>query len=206
MKNQYSQSKKNAAELIESARAEYLKKLTDTSAYRELKTFLEKFENNAGMKPFDFLTLDESGYLICRESIHLEAILCTDDLGNPDRTLAESVLNSINECLHYSHETGNHWEVSQCFGEPCIVNYLPERGHYAVYSTELKLKVNRIESEEHGLMLVERAIREHGIFPWIVSCDRSGVCYSLPIPKNIVDASEAELTAMIESIESERNE
>jgi hypothetical protein len=148
--------------------------------------------------------------LVCSLSLTLDDVLCQDDIGHPDNQVAKAVFESINESIYAAPEAGTkgptkYWVVEQCFGEPCIVNASPERNCYAVYSDELKLKINRIESEQHGLMLVEQAMRKHGYFPSIVSCDRDGYCYSLSIPKNILDASDDELQAMIDKAEGNDN-
>lgn len=196
----YSQAKKSATDLVESARAVYLKKLVRSKAFKTLKAELNDFENKAGET--ECLNLDECGFLVSRHEIKLDESLSSDDKGNPDTDLIRAVLNAANESLHYGREAGKNWYAEICFGEPCIVNASPERDCYAVYSNELKLKIDRIDSELYGLMLVEQAMRKHGIFVDVVSCDRYGTCYRLTIPKNVVEATDSELAAMIDAIEN----
>ena len=64
--------------------------------------------------------------------------------------------------------------VSICLGDAIIFNEHPERGHYAIYSRELGLKVSEVSSLEEGLDIIEQAMNKHGYFPAIVSCDRYG--------------------------------
>lgn len=202
----YATTKHDAHAAIELARSKYLEKILLSDAFKALKAELSAFENGAGAKPFDDLSTDEEG-LVCRLSLTLDSVLCQDEEGNGDVLLAEEVLQAANESLHYTQDCYSRgydqWTAEQCFGEPAIVNENPERNCYAVFCRELDLAIDRIKSEEHGLMLVEQAMRKHGVFPWVVSCDRNGSCFSLSIPKEIINASDADLAAMIEKAESE---
>lgn len=199
----YATAKHDAHAQVEIARNKLIERLIASSEFSALKTSLADFQDNAGQKPYDDLSTDQEGSLVCRMSIYLDKSLCHDEEGNEDTLLATAILERANESLRYTELDCSQWSVEECFGEPAIVNENPERNCYAVYCRELDLAIDRIKSEEHGLLLVEEAIRKHGVSPWVVSCDRNGSCFSLSIPKEIINASDADLAAMIEKAESE---
>jgi len=203
----YSQAKKQATLSVESARAKLVAKLKKSAAFKKLEKELSDFSENAGTGKYDNLSLNESGDLVCSHAVTLPDSLCHDDSGAPDSCLAESVLEAANDgTLYLYQEPGTRgtdsWIAESCFGEPCIVNASPERGCYAVYSRELKLEIMRVESETHGILLAERAMRAAGCFPWLVTCDRYGSCYPLEVPAEIRGMSDAALSKAIDLIEN----
>ena len=183
------------------------KALMQTDEFKALKAEVIAFEECL-TKP-DYV-LGEDGSLLSRQRLYLDRSLCTDEDGNPDVELAEELLRECSENLYFHQDDYSQgyfeWVMEQSHGEPCIVNYPPDRNHYAVYCRDLGLEVNSIKSEEHGLMLVEQAVRSHGYFPDIGSVDQCGFFTHIAIPAEIAKATDAELDAMISKVENEDSE
>lgn len=191
-----------AAIMVTGAMPERIAALKQTDEFKSLQAEVKAFEE-CETKP-DYL-LDESGSLISRQRIFLDRSLCTDEEGNPDVELAAEMLEECSDVLYFHQDDYSQgffeWVMEQSHGEPCLVTYPNERNSYSVFCRDLDLKVNRIQSEEHGLALVEQAIRKNGYFPDVGSTDQCGFFSHLTIPKRFVDATDAELSAMIEEME-----
>jgi hypothetical protein len=200
----YSEAKKNAAASIESARAEYLEKLLKSEAFQSLKKKIEAFENDPDK--YGSLHLTEDGSLASTKTLNLDRELCTDEDGNGDVLLASDLLEEIsNDGAIFFHQDDYssgyfEWSATINFGDPATVNASPYRGQYAVYCSDLGLKVDRINSEEHGLALVEKAMRKHGYFPDVVFADYHGNVHRLTIPEEIRNASDSELEVILERL------
>lgn len=180
------------------ARIEYLKTLP---AYKTLKSRLLEWEANA---PGPYY-MDGYGEMVSRMDTELSSIFNEDEDGNTDHDIAEQLLRDIFEGFVSLENVGGYWYASQSMGEPCTVTYPPERNCYAVYSTELGLKVNSIKSEEHGLLIVEKAQRLKGYFSSVVSVDSSGECHTLDMSAISV-LSDQELDNRLAIIEDENFE
>lgn len=198
------EAKQGAAKLVADAISLRVAELKETREYKALETELDSFESFSHKNIF--YTIDEGGFLVSRIGVQLPDTLCCDEAGDDDEELAKAVLESCLEFPHYELENGTsgarHWIAEQCHGEPCIISYPSERGCYAVYSPDLGLKINKIESERHGLMLVERAVRAKGYFPDVGSVDYGGEFHHLSIPDDIKNATDEELAKMIDAEES----
>lgn len=113
--------------------------------------------------------------------------------------MEDSVLNWSQD--QYSRGI-TEWRVSYCLGEPTTIDPNPERNCFAVYSSELGLKISRIESLEHGLALIEQAMRKAGMFGDIVRVDRYGQVLEF-LSTDLGNKSDAELAELIEQFETQ---
>lgn len=198
-------ARKKAAKLVADSLESRITALKATDEFKQLKAQIKRFQDNGG----DNYHLDESGDLVSSERIYLDRSLCADEDGNPDTELAAELLAECSDTLYFHQDDYSQgyfeWVMEMCHGEPCIVTYPPERHCYAVYCRDLGLKVNRIESEEHGIMLAEQAMRSRGYFPNLVNVDQCSFATHLHIPLHIQNASDSELAKMISKIESQDN-
>lgn len=142
----------------------------------------------------DYFYLDECGLLMSSRSIDLPEILHKED--------TEVVERLIGDYFSTIEVRGDNALVTECYGEPVIFNASPERNHYAIYSNELKLRIDSVVDERHGFLIIERAFRQHGIYANIISTSRYGVANTLSMPQDIVGLSDEDLAAEIEKIEN----
>ena len=200
----YAKTKNDAKNKLEKAREKYLSKLKKSKAYKKAQKLVEDFENSQDDLRNNY-SLDESGLLVCQKELELDDSLTHDDSGEPDQELTREVCDSLSEVIRVYPNPyhKNTITMENCFGDACIFNASPERGHYAIYSRELKLKIDKVENETHGFLLIEQAMRKNGVFPYLVSCDRYGNCFPLTMPKEITSMTDAQLVEGINQIETE---
>lgn len=145
----------------------------------------------------DGIQFDDSGAL--ESFIDLEI----DGLEEEDSSVIESLLVTLTEGMGYFEKLDSgEWRLSQCLGEPVIYNESPERDCYAIYNSELDLKVDAVKSEAHGYALIEQAMRKVGVFENIVSTDYYGDPTLLSIPDTIRDLDDKGLQALIDKEEN----
>jgi len=161
---------------LENAIETRLKTLKKTKAFKLLKKQVDAFLD----EPYDLgaLYMDAYGSLNSMHGLDLEPF-CDEET-----EVIEAILEELTQdCGCFNHELGWSgewmWSIHQCLGEPVIYNDSPERNHYAIYSTELDLRIDSVLDEEHGFLIIERAMRKCGVFENIVSTDRDGQIISL---------------------------
>ena len=181
----------SAAEL----RAQELKSTKD---YKDLEKEIMAFQEDPYGK--GGLQFDECGFL--------EAIIEPDlgDIADEEDEVIAAVLEAIMDVtgfFYLSHYV-NGWVLGECLGEPVIFNESPERGQYAIYSAELGLKIDKVIDEEHGFLIIEQAMRNHGVFEASVSTDYCGNPTLLSQPFNAM--TDAELMGKLDDKEAENDE
>jgi hypothetical protein len=175
MKSELKDARCVAASIVQTALEKRVAELIQTDAFKELKAELEKFEDNGNP---DNLRVDGDN-LISSYRFFVPAELSED--GNSE--LIEELLKECSDTLYFqqdSYSSGyREWVAEITYGEPVIFNEHPERNCYAIYSQELGLKIeaSKIIDEEHGYLLIENAMHEHGCFPDIVSTDSCGFAF-----------------------------
>jgi hypothetical protein len=202
------EARNQAATLIQSALDKRIEYLKTTDAFKALQTDLQNFEENGNP---DSLWID-GDYLYSGIRIYLDRELCTDEDGNPDPELAEEILTECSDVPYYEQDDYSQgyfeWKASQCLGSAVMFNDSPERNCYAIYCSDLDLKLNRKDytDEEHGFLLIEKAMRDSGYFPSVVSVDHCGLAVYLTTPREIARMSDADLTAALAAKTAEREE
>ena len=200
--NGVKEAKQLAATIVQDAVDIRINELKQTKAYQDLKEQLDAFENDLYHRDNMFY-FDESGYL--NVSIELDL----SELEERDIEVLEGLLDSIGDLFYFHQDQYSQgywqWTASQCLGETTIFNESPNRGHYAIYSDELGLKINSVLNEDHGFALIEQAMRKHGVYDSIVSTDYHGCFVSfLSVPENIRELSDDALSKLIDDIENEK--
>lgn len=183
-------------EVIE-ARLEAIK---NTPKYAWLKSYLENFEDS----PNDMLVV-EDGYLFALTDIDMSEVLGIKTVTPIDWAFAAEVLQSCTDGLGFVPLVDSRyfeWQVSFDLGQPVIFNPEPEPNECAIYANELNLKVDRVISERHGFLLIERAMRKAGVYPWLVGTDSDGVAFKLEMPSDISAMPDNVLSAAIDEVES----
>lgn len=189
------EAKTKAQALVQDAIQMRVDELKDSPSMQKIIKQCDEFMDN----PYnDNLYFDECAMLCSMTSIDL------GDLANEDKDVIEQLLESITDNYggHFV-ETDNEWAFHQCLGDATIINVRPERNCYAIYSSELGLAAHEITSEDHGLAIVEQAMRKAGIFGDIVSTDYYGSPTLLSVPEYIRNASDEYLKGFIEGCEVE---
>lgn len=147
----------------------------------------------------DSYYMDEEGMLCSFIDINL-GDLALEEL----ETIDEILSNLTDDCGFFQQDQyaqgPRDYQFHQCLGEPVIYNETPERNCYAIYSTELNLKINSVLSEEHGFALIEQAMRKVGVSENIVSTDYSGIPTILQ--STVSKLTDSELSDLIDKIES----
>lgn len=187
------EARKEAAAIVASALDKRVEELKRTDAFKAMKAEIEHFEDNGNP---DNLRVDGEN-LISSERIFVPRELCADG----DIELIENLLRECSDVLHFHQDDYSQgyfeWVMEQSYGEPVIFNESPERNCYAIYSDELGLKIDRVIDEEHGYIIIETAMREHGVFGSVVSTDSCGFAFERAIPKHISNATDTELAEML---------
>lgn len=209
MSNKTTDARKQAAALVENALEARIEALKKTPEYAALKAEVESFENGDHEKD---LWLDADGMAVSRQRLYLDRLLCTDEEGSGDCILAEEILRSISDTVYFHQDDYSQgyfeWTMEVCLGGIVLFNESPERNCYAIYSEELSLKLKRCDflDEEHGFLLIERAMRERGYFPGVYSSGHCGDLFPCRFPMAISHMTDAQLAAAIEAkIETARN-
>ena len=196
-------ARKQASEIVSKSLEDRITELKKTDEFKQLEKQVNNFVDNGS----DNYHMGEDGMLVSSERIYLDRSLCTDEDGNPDYELAEAILKECSDIPYFHQDDYSQgffeWVMEQCHGDPCIVTYPNKQHSYSVYCPDLGLKINRIESEEHGLMIVEQAMREHEFFPDVVSVDDCGFATHLTIPEAIQNATDNQLAEMIQNPEKD---
>lgn len=177
--NTVKNAKIEASNIIDNAVELRIEELKTTMQFKELKNQIEKFESDPYCKGSD-RRLGEDGLL---ESV-MELRL--DYFSEEEFEVIEELLRECSEVIYFSQDQysqGKHeWSMSQCLGEAIIVNFSDIRHCYAVHSSELDLKLNysdligNDDSEKlhHAKLIIEKTMRQQGIFPNIVEVDYYG--------------------------------
>ncbi len=165
MMTQTQEAKKQAAKLVEDALHTDYETLVNTGVLDNLRLQVQKFENDFYSKDLDY-RFDESGMLEAVMPLNLPVELTDDDL-------IEYVLYQLKE-VGYTFKESNQWYISQWLGETITINWIHDKNHYVIHCDELNLKVDTVENEDHAMLLIEQAMRKHGVFPNIVEVDYYG--------------------------------
>jgi hypothetical protein len=193
-----------------------INEVKQSTAWSDMVKDLEDFQN----EPYNGqYFMDESGFLCSQQDIDLSTVLevayefCRDNNGGGDFELLSLVQDSLIQeiqdlyiCITFildqdSQHSGDFiFIMQQGLGEPIIYNEIPERDHWAIYSNGLGLKIDKrdIVDSEHGFMLIEQAMRKHGVFEPIVESDYYGTPTLITTPKHITDMSDDELERAID--------
>lgn len=202
--NNVKNAKIEASKLIGNAIELRIEELKLTEHFTELKKQIEEFEYDPYCKGSD-RSLGEDGLL---ESI---MDLKVDHFSEEEFEVIEELLQSCSDVIYFSQDQysqGKHqWSMSQCLGEAVTINFSDRRNCYAVHSRELDLKLNYSElvgnddSEKlhHVQLIIEKTMRQQGVFPNIVEVDYyGGVIREIPMLGTLDDA---EIDRQLEEIE-----
>lgn len=181
------------SEAVEAAANDVLSRSDIVGLYDEIATKLESGEDA-------FLTFDDYGMLENVVSFDLP-----DSIMELDEDVRDKVISTLVDD-YYFELSGNELNVMQCLGEPVIFNVRPYRNHYAIYSTELGIKIESVINETHGWALIERAQRKAGYFGDIVETNYYGQPSRLIVPDDIRNLTDEELVALINKIENSEDE
>lgn len=173
------------------------KRVSELLPLPEVRAFLDDVALDHNHKR-DYFFLDEFGMLCSNRAVDLPEILQSED--------RETVERLIDDMFSSVEVTDDDVIVTECYGEPVIFNVNPERNCYAIYSNGLDLKIESVEDERHGFLIIEEAMRKVGIYEWIVSISRYGYVDVLSMPDDISKLSDAEISAEIERIENGEDE
>lgn len=207
--NTVKNAKNQAAAIIQNAIGSRVEELKKTDAFKELMRQVEEFENDSHCKG-STREIDEMGFLESVMDLRLDAF------SDEDSETIEELLRECSELVHFfqdQHSQGRHeWSMSQCLGEPVIVNFSDTRSCYAIHSRELGLKVNYSEligendSEKlhHAKLLIEQAQRKAGVFEHVVEVDYYGGVMEELTGLGTLDDSEIE--RQLAEIEATREE
>lgn len=193
MTNKIQELKQNIEDLAE----ERANGLRDSQAFKLIAAELDALENDP-YKNGD-LRFDEGGMLCSEIEVNLrdfaseepEVIDCLTDILSNDGMIFMYQSQYSQSRLDYT--------ASICLGEPVIFDESPKRGHYAIYSKELGLEVDRVNSEEHGFALIEQAMRKEGVFENIVSTDYYGS--PTPLSNPLSNKTDEQLQSIIDANE-----
>ena len=202
--NTVKNAKIEASNIIDNAVELRIEELKTTMQFTELKNQIERFEYDPYCKGSD-RRFGEDGLL---ESV-MELRL--DYFSEEEFEVIEELLRECSEVVYFyqdQYSQGKHeWSMSQCLGEAITVNFSDRRNCYAVHSGELKLKLNysdligNDDSEKlyHAKLIIEKTMRQQGIFPNIVEIDYyGGIIREIPMLGTLDDT---EIDRQLEKIE-----
>lgn len=201
------QAKEQAKELIKSAVKARSEEILESPEFqeelKELRERLQEFENDPYSSKFS-QSVDESGELLeSRMDIRL------GDLSEEDNETIFEVLTSLNESVTFiqdQHSQGNHeWTAVNCLGEFVWFDPSPDRHCFSIFSKDLGLELKGKIEEEHGLAIIEQAMRKHGVFNSIAKIDRYGSVSSF-IDTGLGNASDSEVAAIIARYENQEEQ
>ena len=198
-------AKKQAQTIIQDAVSKRVEELKATGEFKTLKTLVETFEND----PYchgSARQLDEGGMLESVMELRLDAF------SEEDFEVIEELLRECSESVHFfqdQYSQGRHeWIMSQCLGYPIILSDAERRGDYVIYSEEnksLRFTSDQVKNERHGLLLIEKAMRDAGDFPNIVRVDRYGYVLE-EVSTGFGTWTDAEVKKALEEEEKENEE
>jgi hypothetical protein len=201
------QAKEQAKELIKSAVKARSEEILESPEFqeelKELRERLQEFENDPYSSKFS-QSVDESGELLeSRMDIRL------GDLSEEDNETIFEVLTALNESVTFiqdQYSQGNHeWTAVNCLGEFVWFDPSPDRHCFSIFSKDLGLELKGKIEEEHGLAIIEQAMRKHGIFNSIAKIDRYGSVASF-IDTGLGNASDSEVAAIIARYENQEEQ
>lgn len=167
-------AKKQAQAIIQDAVSKRVEELKDTGEFKTLRTLVETFENDPYCDGSD-RQLNEGGALESVMELRLDAF------SEEDLEVIDELLRECSEVIYFSQDQysqGRHeWRMSQGLGYPIILSEAERRRDYVIYSEEnksLRFTSDQVKNERHGLLLIEKAMRDAGDFPNIVRVDRHG--------------------------------
>jgi hypothetical protein len=167
-------AKKQSQAIIKDAVSKRVEELKATEEFKTLKTLVETFENDPYCDESD-RQLDEGGMLESFIRLRLDAF------SEEDSEVIDQLFRECSESVYFSQDQysqGRHeWIMSQWLGYPIILSDAERRGDYAIYSEEdksLRFTSDQVKNERHGLLLIEKAMREAGVFSNIVRVNRYG--------------------------------
>lgn len=166
--------KQSNASKLDAAITAHVQSLKETTEWVDLVAKCSEFENDAYNKTNEFI-FDSDGMLNAR--IQLDIV---DSWHDGDNDILEAISEALHdqfECLYFTVSRGDSIiKVEQCLGESVIIRDTASRGEYYIHSSELSLKLtkDKVQNEEHGLYLIECAMRKAGIFGGIVETDYYG--------------------------------
>lgn len=201
------QAKQQAKELIKSAVKARSEEILESPEFqeelKELRERLQEFENDPYSSKFS-QSVDESGELLeSRMDIRL------GDLSEEDNETIFEVLTALNESLTFiqdQYSQGNHeWTAVNCLGEFVWFDPSPDRHCFSIFSRDLGLELKGKIEEEHGLAIIEQAMRKHGVFNSIAKIDRYGSVASF-IDTGLGNASDSEVAAIIARYENQEEQ
>lgn len=172
-----------------------VKELKKTKEFKILEKEILDFEDDPYKEKVDF-RFNEYGNFESFIELNL------DDFEEEVETI-EALLQSITDIGHFEfNKYSKTYEFIQCLGNPTIYNESPKQNHYAIYSQELDLKINKVFNACHGFLLIEQAMRKCGIYENIVSTDYYGQFSEfLSIPEDIAQLSDNDLIDHINLVE-----
>lgn len=201
------QAKEQAKELIKSAVKARSEEILESPEFqeelKELRERLQEFENDPYSSKFS-QSVDESGELLeSRMDIRL------GDLSEEDNETIFEVLTALNETVTFiqdQYSQGNHeWTAVICLGEFVWFDPSPDRHCFSIFSRDLGLELKGKIEEEHGLAIIEQAMRKHGVFNSIAKIDRYGSVDSF-IDTGLGNASDSEVAAIIDRYENQEEQ
>jgi hypothetical protein len=98
---------------------------------------------------------------------------------------------------------GNEYTVSLCLGECVHLDVTPARNHYAIYSEELDLKIERVIDEDHAQLLIEQAMRKCGVFPSVAYVNSDYGCFKGFVKMKFSALSDDEVEKLLKEKEEE---
>lgn len=159
---------------LDNAIHQYVETLKSTAEWVKLMAKCAEFENGAYDKTNEFV-FDNCYLLNSRIQTYIPAEWHNEDLDILDAI--KDALSKEFECLYFSiNRDDSMLTIEQCLGEATTINHSAYGGQYYIHSSELGLELERndVQSDEHGLYLIECAMRKAGIFGNIVEVDSYG--------------------------------
>lgn len=197
--NEVTEAKNQNALNLERALNKRVVKVLKTKAGKTLTEKIESFIEDPYNNNYFF---DEAGEF-CSAIDLTEEI---EALGEEERETINALVERISLGVGYFKNTRYEKTLSQCIGAyPTI--YRPSAGsrEYVIFSVELRLKVEKVKSEEHAMAIIEQAMRKAGVFENIVKVDWHGNFVELMDTK-LGNVSDEELKALVDSFEASEDE
>ncbi|NDC23450.1 MAG: hypothetical protein EB120_13095 [Proteobacteria bacterium] len=190
---------------IQDAVSKRLEELKETEDFKTLKDRIKTFEIDPYCNGSD-RQLDESGMLESVIELRLDAF------SEEESEVIDEILRECSEFVYFSqnqYSQGKHeWRMSQCLGYPIIIQDVERRGDYVIYSHEnksLRFTSDQVKNERHGLLLIEKAMRDAGEFSNIVRVDRYGYVLE-EVSTGFGTWTDAEVAKALEKEEKENEE
>lgn len=180
---------------VKSRVAEILSDPSFASALNSIKNQIAKHEHKPEWRYFD-----EWGDFIGSSPFTMPDLL-EEEHKLVRETLFETFQDKYSISIRYD-KGSKGWMLHTFFADPVVFNPEPGRNEYAIHSREHDLRVDRVESKEHGLALIEQAFRKTGIYSDVVRVDRYGTVFEDMDLSKVSVLTDEELTAFIESFEN----